>query len=125
MTESERNEHQLDLAKRMALGKVVTPCVSIRQSAGQVEIASTCEFLDVKKGCQKNSGFRLAPGKAVNCPDGKGTIIIHTENITELLPNQNLTLLTTGTSDYAREIACMKVDSNLSEHADERTMLFM
>lgn len=124
MTESERNEHQLNLAKKIALGKTVTPCISIRQS-GEQGLSSICESLDIEKGCQKDSGFVLEPGKAVSCPDRKGTIIIHTENITELFPNRNLELKTSEPSNYASEIACMEIDSRLAEHADERDMLFI
>ncbi len=94
---------QIENAKQLAKGKIVSPCVSIQSRFGEEMITRMCPFLDSEEGCQMGDGFIKNPGKAVECPEGNGTIIIHSGNLSELKMN-----ILTKISDYAQEIAIME-----------------
>lgn len=114
MTEIEKTDHQLNVARELSKGVLATPCISITRKGNKVESITACPFLDVENGCQKEDGFIMEPGKSVSCPDGKGKIVIGSEKIIEVLKPHQV---------YALQIANDNVSLKFAERAEYRASL--
>jgi hypothetical protein len=119
MSKIEQNS-QIHVAMELSKGKVVTPCVSVDRRGENPEV-KTCPLLDLQKGC--SVGFMKKEGTPVECPEGKGIIIIGSEQISDLIGNIQGPSI--PQSEYGLEIAAMELSLNKELHIEMDNALFV
>jgi hypothetical protein len=122
MTENELLIQRIEDATKMAKGRVVSPCISVISSVEGSKISSMCPLLDINQGCKK--GFMKEQGSSVKCPEGKGTIIIHSGIGLKELKIGEIALMT-SLQQYALELLNLEPASNIGDAGQNGGELFV